>query len=83
MSLAEAVAAPRVHHQALPDVLFYEEAGLLLLEAHVLDFDGDLYEQPSRVRFHYRLRAQERFESADALVAQMREDVARTRGLMG
>ncbi|PYP14853.1 MAG: gamma-glutamyltransferase [Gemmatimonadetes bacterium] len=28
MSLAEAVAAPRVHQQALPDVVFYERGGL-------------------------------------------------------
>jgi gamma-glutamyltranspeptidase/glutathione hydrolase len=28
MTLAEAVAAPRVHHQALPDVIFYEKDGL-------------------------------------------------------
>jgi gamma-glutamyltranspeptidase/glutathione hydrolase len=29
MTLADAVAAPRVHHQALPDVVFYERNGLL------------------------------------------------------
>ena len=34
---------------------FYEEPGLFLLEAHVLDFDGDLYGQPARVRFLHRL----------------------------
>jgi gamma-glutamyltranspeptidase/glutathione hydrolase len=28
MSLADAVAAPRIHQQALPDVLFYERGGL-------------------------------------------------------
>jgi len=28
MSVAEAVAAPRVHQQALPDVVFYERGGL-------------------------------------------------------
>jgi riboflavin kinase/FMN adenylyltransferase len=54
---------------------FYAEHGLLLLEAHVLDFDGDLYDQPARVRFHRRLRAQVRFENVDELVAQMQRDV--------
>src|SRR5262249_21924311 len=42
---------------------FYEEAGMLLLEAYVLDFTGDLYGQRAKVRFRYRLRPQERFDS--------------------
>ncbi len=58
---------------------FYAEHGLLLLEAHVLDFDGDLYDQVATVRFGDRLRGQERFERVDALVAQMRRDVDATR----
>ena len=40
---------------------------MLLLEAYVLDFDGDLYGQPARVRFHHQLRGQERFDSVDDL----------------
>jgi riboflavin kinase/FMN adenylyltransferase len=59
---------------------FYAESGLLLLEAHVLDFDGDLYGQAARVRFHRRIRGQERFESVDDLIAQMRRDVEAVRG---
>jgi riboflavin kinase/FMN adenylyltransferase len=62
---------------------FYADRGLLLLEAHVLDFDGDLYGQPARVRFARRLRAQERFDGADALVAQMRRDVEAVRAWAG
>jgi riboflavin kinase/FMN adenylyltransferase len=58
---------------------FYAESGLLLLEAHLLDFDGDLYGQPARVRFHRRLRGQERFESVDELIAQMGRDVQAVR----
>jgi riboflavin kinase/FMN adenylyltransferase len=58
---------------------FYEESGLLLLEAHVLDFDGDLYGQAARVRFHRRLRGQERFENVDDLIAQMARDVQAVR----
>ena len=60
---------------------FYAENGMLLLEAHVLDFDGDLYDQRAKVRFHRRLRGQERFETVDALVAQMRRDVEAVRQL--
>ena len=44
---------------------------MLLLEAYVLDFDGDLYGQAARVRFAHRLRGQERFETVDDLIAQM------------
>jgi riboflavin kinase / FMN adenylyltransferase len=58
---------------------FYEEAGMLLLEAHLLDFAGDLYDQPAAVRFHTRIRGQERFDSVEALVAQMELDVEETR----
>jgi len=48
----------------------------------VLDFDGDLYGQPAKVRFLHHLRGQERFDGVDALVAQMRRDVERTRALL-
>jgi riboflavin kinase/FMN adenylyltransferase len=62
---------------------FYAEHGMLLLEAHVLDFDGDLYGQPARVKFAHRLRGQERFDDVEALIAQMHADVALTRRLSG
>ena len=45
----------------------------------MLDFDGDLYGQPARVRFRHRLRGQERFDDVDDLVAQMHRDVERVR----
>lgn len=58
---------------------FYAESGMLLLEAHLLDFDGDLYGQKARVRFRRRLRGQERFDSVDELIAQMALDVEAAR----
>ncbi len=58
---------------------FYAEAGLLLLEAHLLDFDGDLYGQQARVRFGRHLRRQERFGTVDELIAQMARDVQAVR----
>jgi riboflavin kinase/FMN adenylyltransferase len=64
---------------------FYD-AGELLLEAYVVDFDGDLYDQTVRVRFLDRVRGQLRFAGPDAvseLVAQMHRDVARVRELLG
>jgi riboflavin kinase/FMN adenylyltransferase len=54
---------------------FYEGGAPLLLEAHVLDFDGDLYGQEAAVRFVARIRAEERFDSVPDLVAAMHRDV--------
>ena len=48
---------------------FYDAADASLLEAYVLDFDGDLYGQAARVRFMSRLRGEVKFDSVDALVA--------------
>lgn len=62
---------------------FYEHADMSLLEAFVLDFDGDLYDQEVKVRFVERLRGEERFDSAEALVEQMQRDVEDTRRLIG
>jgi riboflavin kinase/FMN adenylyltransferase len=58
---------------------FYEEGGDLLVEAYLLDFDGDLYGERAKVRFVARLRGEERFDSVDALIAQMGHDVEATR----
>jgi riboflavin kinase/FMN adenylyltransferase len=49
------------------------------VEAYVLDFDGDLYDESVGVEFAARLRGMERFDSVDQLVAQMADDVRRTR----
>jgi riboflavin kinase/FMN adenylyltransferase len=61
---------------------FYESADASLLEAYVLDFDGDLYGQAVAVQFLHRLRGEERFESVDALVAQIAQDVDATRRVL-
>ncbi len=50
-----------------------------LIEAYILDFDDDLYDQELTLSFLERLRGERRFDSADALVEQMRADVQRTR----
>jgi riboflavin kinase/FMN adenylyltransferase len=62
---------------------FYEHADHSLLEAHLLDFDGDLYGQAAKVRFVDRIRAEARFDSAEELVAQMRRDVEAVRLALG
>ena len=56
--------------------------GRATVEAHLLDFDGDLYGERVRLEFHARLRDEERFAGALALVARIREDVARARALV-
>jgi riboflavin kinase/FMN adenylyltransferase len=48
----------------------------LLVEAYLIDFDGDLYGQTLRIAFVKRLRGERRFESVDALVEQMKRDIA-------
>jgi riboflavin kinase/FMN adenylyltransferase len=50
-----------------------------LIEAYMLDFDGDLYGSELRLRFLARLRGERRFSDPAALVEQMHRDVARTR----
>jgi riboflavin kinase/FMN adenylyltransferase len=49
------------------------------VEAFLLDFEGDLYDQPLTLAFHQFLRGTEKFDSLDALIAQMHRDVARIR----
>jgi riboflavin kinase / FMN adenylyltransferase len=50
-----------------------------LIEAYLLDFEGDLYGRELRLDFLARLRGERRFETAEALIEQMHRDVQRTR----
>jgi riboflavin kinase/FMN adenylyltransferase len=54
-----------------------------LIEAYLLDFAGDLYDQTLSLQFLARLRGERRFDSAEALVEQMHRDVAKTRQIVG
>jgi riboflavin kinase / FMN adenylyltransferase len=51
----------------------------LLVEAFLLDFDGDIYDRELRLDFLERLRGERRFDSVEALVEQMGQDVVQTR----
>ena len=51
------------------------------LESFLLDFDGDLYGEAVKLYFVKRIRPEKKFASADELVAQMGEDVARARAI--
>jgi riboflavin kinase/FMN adenylyltransferase len=55
----------------------------VLVEAYLLDFDGDLYGQEMTLEFVDRLRGERRFASPEALIEQMQADVERTRELVG
>jgi riboflavin kinase/FMN adenylyltransferase len=51
----------------------------LLVEAYLLDFEGDIYDRELRLDFLERLRGERRFDSVEALVEQMGRDVVETR----
>ncbi len=57
---------------------FYEHAQQSLLEAHLLDFSGDLYGCEMRVEFVDFLRSERKFEGIEQLSAQLAVDIANT-----
>jgi riboflavin kinase/FMN adenylyltransferase len=60
----------------------FVEGGQLVLEVHVLDWDGDLYDRRVRTTFVARLREERKFDSVDALVAQIRRDIEQARAVL-
>lgn len=60
----------------------FETGRGLLVEAYLLDFEGDLYGETLRIAFMERMRGEKRFESVEALVAQMNRDVERARATL-
>jgi len=52
-----------------------------LIEAFLLDFEGDLYGSTLELAFRKRLRGEKRFESVDALIDQMALDVQAARAI--
>ena len=53
-----------------------------LLEAHLFDFDGDLYGKHLRVTFEGFIRHEEHFDSLEAMTAQMHHDALRAKALL-
>jgi riboflavin kinase/FMN adenylyltransferase len=53
-----------------------------LLEPHFFDFAEDLYGQNIEIEFHAFLRAEAKFDSLDALIAQMDRDCAMARDIL-
>lgn len=56
--------------------------GELLVEAHILDFDGNIYGNEMTVEFVEYLRPELEFGEIDDLISQMGEDVSRARGVL-
>jgi riboflavin kinase/FMN adenylyltransferase len=54
-----------------------------LIEAYLLDFDGDLYDTRLELAFLKRLRGEKRFDSAQALIDQMALDVQEASAICG
>ena len=58
---------------------FFEHADSSLLEAHLLDFAGDLYGQKVSVTFEHFLRSERKFDGLEAIKTQLQLDVAAAR----
>jgi riboflavin kinase/FMN adenylyltransferase len=52
------------------------------VEAHILDFDGDLYGERLGLELVANLRGQVKYDGIEPLIAQIKEDVAQTRTLL-
>lgn len=53
-----------------------------LLEAHLFDFEGDLYGQEVEVALHHYLRPEAKFETNDELIAQIGKDAEEAKRLL-
>ena len=62
---------------------FTPDKHTLNVEAYLLDFDREIYDEAVRLEFVARLRDELKFDSVDALVAQIWDDVERTRVILG
>lgn len=61
----------------------FVDGGARTLEVFVLDFSGDLYDRRVRVELVEKLRDEEKFDSVEALVTRIHEDVAAARRALG
>lgn len=70
-----------VRHMAATSIGVRPTFGLSqrLIEAHLLDFSDDIYDQNLKLEFVSRLRGQETFDGIDSLISQMNRDVASAR----
>ena len=62
--------------------LTFEDESTANIEAHLLDFDQEVYGQPMELRFLHFLRPMKRFESTEELIATITADIEKTRELV-
>lgn len=54
----------------------------MVIEAHILDFEGDIYGEEIEVGFHAHVRGEYRFSGPNELAEQIKQDVAEVRRVM-
>ena len=79
------VGYTRIKNSTLPSIIFIGAPEMFgdkekRLESHIFDFDGDLYGKEIEVEIIKKLRDNRKFESAEALVEQMKVDEKQARG---
>lgn len=62
-----------------PTVTHGEASPIVLCETHIIGYQGDLYGATLKIRFFERLRDEKKFDSLDALVAEVNKNIARTK----
>jgi riboflavin kinase/FMN adenylyltransferase len=72
-------AAVNIGHN--PTFRHHAETASVSIEAHLLDFTGDIYDCDIRVDFLHKIRDERRFDSVEELIVHMREDIAHTAAL--
>ncbi|HMR99126.1 MAG TPA: bifunctional riboflavin kinase/FAD synthetase [Anaerolineales bacterium] len=62
---------------------FTPDKKTMSVEAYLLDFDRDIYDETLQLEFVSRLRDELKFDSVDALIEQIKNDVKQTRRTLG
>ncbi|MBN1428425.1 MAG: bifunctional riboflavin kinase/FAD synthetase [Anaerolineae bacterium] len=61
----------------------FDGTGSSTIEAHLLDFSGDLYSHPIELDFVARLRGEQKFSTPQALIDQINRDIDQARIILG
>jgi riboflavin kinase/FMN adenylyltransferase len=78
---AEGVSLPAVTNVGTRPT--FVDDGRVLAEAHLIDFEGDLYGRSVELAFEHHLRPERRFDGVDALRTQIQADVVEARKRLG
>jgi len=62
---------------------FTPDRQALSVEAYLLDFNAEIYDETLRLEFIARLRVELKYDSVDALIEQIRRDVEQTQKILG